>query len=52
MGVRPEEALQATCDKFSRRFRHIERRAAETGRDLRDMTLEEMDIFWNEAKSL
>ncbi len=52
MGVHPEEALQATCDKFSRRFRHIERRAAESGRDLRDMSLEEMDVFWNEAKSL
>jgi XTP/dITP diphosphohydrolase len=35
-----------------RRFQHIEKRAAEDGRDLRDMTLAEMDAYWNEAKGL
>ena len=52
MGLRPEEALQATCAKFARRFRHVEKRAAETGRQLQDMTLGEMDVFWEEAKKL
>jgi tetrapyrrole methylase family protein/MazG family protein len=50
MGIQPEEALQKACAKFAHRFRHIERRAAETGRALESMTLDEMDVFWNEAK--
>jgi MazG family protein len=50
MGVQPEEALQGACAKFAARFRHIEKRAAEEGRELEDMTLEEMDVFWDEAK--
>ena len=50
LGVQPEEALQATCRKFRERFEHIERRAAEMGRSLQDMTLQEMDQLWDEAK--
>lgn len=50
MGIQPEEALQKGCAKFAHRFRHIERRAAETGRALESMTLDEMDVYWNEAK--
>ncbi|MBN1867300.1 nucleoside triphosphate pyrophosphohydrolase [Candidatus Sumerlaeota bacterium] len=50
LGVQPEEALQAACGKFAARFRHIERRAREAGRELREMTLAEMDAFWDEAK--
>ncbi|NQU43133.1 nucleoside triphosphate pyrophosphohydrolase, partial [bacterium] len=50
--VQPEEALQAACEKFMRRFRHIETRSAQTGRSLEDMTLQEMDVFWDEAKKL
>lgn len=46
----PEEALRGTNRKFSDRFRFIERRADELGRKLEDMTLEEMDAIWNEAK--
>ena len=52
LDVQPEEALQAACRKFARRFRHIETRAAQTGRTTQDMTLEEMDALWNEAKTL
>jgi MazG family protein len=49
--VDPEAALRATNDKFERRFRHIERRLAETGRKPADVTLEEMEALWQEAKT-
>lgn len=48
--VDPEVALRATNDKFEKRFRHIERRLAETGRKPADASLEEMEILWQEAK--
>jgi tetrapyrrole methylase family protein/MazG family protein len=51
VGVNPEDALRKTISKFVKRFRHIEMRAAEEGRELRDMSLEEMDALWNEAKA-
>lgn len=50
VGVNPEDALRKTISKFISRFRHIEMKAAETGRRLSDMTLEEMDALWEEAK--
>ncbi|MDE6142932.1 MAG: nucleoside triphosphate pyrophosphohydrolase [Muribaculaceae bacterium] len=51
-GVNPENALERTNRKFISRFNHIEKRAKEEGRSLKDMSLDEMDKFWNEAKSL
>lgn len=48
--VDPEVALRATNDKFEKRFRHIERRLAETGRKPSDASLEEMEALWQEAK--
>lgn len=48
----PEEALQLTNMKFTNRFMHIEKRARETGKSLKDMTLAEMDAFWDEAKGM
>ena len=48
--VDPEVALRATNDKFEKRFRHIERRLAETGRKPADASLEEMEALWQEAK--
>ncbi len=51
LGVNAEEALRRTIGKFVTRFRYIERRAAEAGRQLADMSLEEMDALWDEAKS-
>lgn len=51
-GVNPENALEHTNRKFIFRFNHLEKRAAETGRSLKEMTLAEMDEFWNEAKSM
>lgn len=52
LNVDPEQALTGTTEKFIRRFSYVERTAAEQGRDLRDMTLEEMDGLWDEAKML
>ncbi|WP_425065951.1 nucleoside triphosphate pyrophosphohydrolase [Reyranella sp.] len=49
--VDPEVALRATNDKFEKRFRHIERRLAETGRRPADASLEEMEALWQEAKT-
>ncbi|MBP1645185.1 MAG: nucleoside triphosphate pyrophosphohydrolase [Bacteroidetes bacterium] len=48
--VNPETALERTNKKFINRFQFIEERAMQQGRSLKDMTLEEMDIFWDEAK--
>lgn len=51
-GVRPDNALERTNRKFIARFTHVETRAREQGRHLRDMTLQEMDALWDEAKAL
>ncbi|MCH6567681.1 MAG: nucleoside triphosphate pyrophosphohydrolase [Nitrospinae bacterium] len=50
LDVNPEEALRQTVVKFISRFRHIEKRAAERGRPLKEMSLAEMDALWEEAK--
>jgi tetrapyrrole methylase family protein / MazG family protein len=52
LGVNPEDALRGTIDKFATRFRHVERRLQEQGRDMASATLEEMDVYWEEAKKL
>lgn len=52
MKIDPENALEHTNKKFISRFRHIEERAAAMQKDMRDMTLEEMDALWNEAKGV
>ncbi|TLP80368.1 nucleoside triphosphate pyrophosphohydrolase [Maribacter sp. ACAM166] len=51
LGVNPENALERTNKKFTKRFQYLEKKAAKMGKGLKDMTLEEMDIFWNEAKT-
>jgi tetrapyrrole methylase family protein/MazG family protein len=48
--VDAESALRNTNMKFKKRFVHVEKRAKEQSKNLSDMTLEEMDSFWNEAK--
>lgn len=50
-GVVPEEALHLTNNKFTDRFQYIEAKAKDLGKDLKDMTLREMDELWNEAKN-
>lgn len=52
LGVNPEDALERTNKKFIKRFQYLESKAKELGKDLNDMTLAEMDVFWNEAKKL
>ena len=49
-GINAENALRRTIAKFIKRFRHIEMRASEEGRELRDMSLEEMEQHWQESK--
>lgn len=50
LSIRPEEALARTCAKFTERFQYIERKAREDGRNLTEMSLEELDALWDEAK--
>jgi len=49
-GVQPEEALRGTNTKFIRRFAYIEQHARNSGRTLTDLSLEEMEQLWQEAK--
>ncbi|MBF0960905.1 MAG: nucleoside triphosphate pyrophosphohydrolase, partial [Alloprevotella tannerae] len=44
-------ALEQTNRKFIRRFNYLEQRVKEQGRNLKEMTLQEMDQFWDEAKA-
>lgn len=48
--INPENALEKTNKKFIKRFQYLEEKAKENGKALQDMTLAEMDIYWNEAK--
>ncbi|MEY2923370.1 MAG: MazG family protein, partial [Bacteroidota bacterium] len=50
LNINPEDALERTNKKFITRFQYLESKAAEMGKPLMDMTLAEMDVFWNEAK--
>jgi XTP/dITP diphosphohydrolase len=52
VGVNPEDALEKTNKKFMKRFQYIEQRAKENNRELNDMSLAEMDEYWNQAKKL
>ena len=48
----PENALERTNKKFMKRFMYLEQKAQEQSKSLKDMTLSEMEVFWQEAKSL
>ncbi|RXG28751.1 nucleoside triphosphate pyrophosphohydrolase [Leeuwenhoekiella palythoae] len=50
--VDAESALERTNKKFIKRFQYLEQKAKENNKALRDMTLREMDVFWEEAKKL
>jgi XTP/dITP diphosphohydrolase len=50
--INPDDALEKTNQKFIERFQYIEEKAKELNKNLTDMTLEEMDAYWNEAKKL
>ena len=48
--INPDNALERTNQKFIRRFNYLEEHTIQEGINLKDMTLEEMDAIWNEAK--
>lgn len=50
--INPEDALERTNKKFMKRFMYLESKAGELGKNLSDMSLSEMDVFWEEAKKL
>jgi MazG family protein len=50
--VDPENALERTNKKFIKRFQYLEAKAKEQGKAMKDMTLAEMDVYWEEAKRL
>ncbi|PTQ95052.1 XTP/dITP diphosphohydrolase [Mucilaginibacter yixingensis] len=52
ININPEDALEKTNRKFIKRFQYLEQKASENGLNLQDMTLAEMDVFWNEAKKI
>lgn len=50
--VNPENALEQTNKKFTKRFMYLESKAKELNKSLSEMTLAEMDVFWEEAKTI
>jgi MazG family protein len=50
--INPETALERTNKKFIKRFQYLESKAKESNKQLSDMTLAEMDVYWEEAKKL
>ncbi|MEB3799989.1 nucleoside triphosphate pyrophosphohydrolase [Flavobacterium columnare] len=52
LNINPEDALERTNKKFIKRFTYLEQKAKVLGKKLSDMTLAEMDIFWEEAKRM
>ncbi|RFP66123.1 nucleoside triphosphate pyrophosphohydrolase [Hymenobacter lapidiphilus] len=51
-GINPEEALERTNRKFIQRFQYLETQSAREGHQLADLTLAQMDVYWEEAKRL
>ena len=51
-GINPEDALERTNKKFIYRFQYLESESAKDGKKMGEMTLEEMDEYWNRAKKL
>ncbi|WP_248722569.1 nucleoside triphosphate pyrophosphohydrolase [Seonamhaeicola sp. ML3] len=52
LNINPENALERTNKKFTKRFQYLEEKAKSLNKNLKDMTLAEMDVFWDEAKQL
>lgn len=52
ININVETALERTNRKFIKRFNHLETKAKESGKTLQEMTLAEMDVYWEEAKKL
>jgi len=52
LGINPDDALERTNKKFIKRFKFLEVESAKDGKKIGEMTLEEMDVYWNRAKEL
>ncbi len=52
ININPEDALEKTNKKFIKRFQYLESESKKEGKELSDMSLEEMDIYWNKAKNI
>jgi len=52
LGINPEDALEKTNKKFIKRFQYLETESAKDGKKMGEMTLDEMDVYWNRAKTL
>jgi XTP/dITP diphosphohydrolase len=52
LNINPESALEKTNKKFIKRFNYLEEQSRKDGKNLQDMSLAEMDQYWNEAKKL
>lgn len=52
LDINPEDALEKTNKKFIQRFTYLETESRKDGKELKDMSLEEMDVYWNKAKAL
>ena len=52
VGINPEEALERTNRKFIRRFQYLESASRKDGKKISEMSLAEMDVYWEQAKKL
>lgn len=52
INIDPEEALERTNKKFIKRFQYLETESAKDGKKMGEMSLAEMDVYWNKAKAL
>jgi len=52
IGVNPENALEKTNKKFIKRFQYLEKESKKDGKELSEMSLEEMDLYWEKAKKI
>jgi len=50
--VNPEDALEKTNKKFIQRFQYMEKQIKDKGQEMSDLSLQEMDVYWNEAKTI
>ena len=52
LGINPDDALERTNRKFIKRFKYLEKESAKDGKQMGEMSLEEMDVYWNRAKEI
>lgn len=52
LGINPDDALERTNRKFISRFQYLERESAKEGKKMGEMSLDEMDVYWNRSKAM